>query len=241
MKPLARWTFGEVTPPGEETLRHSVRRFRIIYPEFDLVVCHNNLTKDQRSRLDSLDVPLYEQSVSDLDYPLVPAGSPPGHKRSMPGWGWKLCPPRLRPEAHELWIDNDLIVRERLPTVDEWLKTDRTLISKGLRREYGDYEDVIPPQHVFCAGFFGLPPGFDFADSIRRHCQLLRGRPLGYYNEQGVTSCAVLERDVMVVPLSEIDVVKKLERPLAKGLHFIGVNRSHRHDEWERYKCCTLM
>src|SRR5688572_12825908 len=103
MKPLARWTVGKVTNTGMEILRESVRVFGRIYPEFDRVVCYNNV--ERPAGFDGL----YEQMATDLPYPLLGPDADPGEGGS-PASGWKLCPPRLRPEAHELWLDNDIVV-----------------------------------------------------------------------------------------------------------------------------------
>lgn len=241
MKPLARWTIGKTIRLGEEILAHSVRLFRRLYPEFDLVVCYNNMSGDQISRLERLGVPLHGQSSSELDQPLTPVDSEPGWKYSMPGWGWKLVPPRLRRESHELWIDNDIVIRERLSSIDAWLAGRRGLISTGRQRAYGIYDELIPEGVVLCAGFFGLPPGYDFADGIRRHCQRLDGGTLGYYDEQGVTSCCVLETDPVVVPFEELSIIKTLTKPLPPGLHFVGANRTPDHQAWRDYRCYALM
>lgn len=239
-RPLARWTIGGVIDQGFETLTHAVRRFGTLYPEFDRIVCFNNLKDGQRERLDRLGVRLHAQRAEEFPHPLVSADAPPGWKFSMPGWGWKLVPLRLRPGGHELWIDNDIIVRERLPSIDRWLGSSAAIVSSGLQRAYGCYEDAIPPDAVYCVGFFGLPPGHDFEAAVRRHLPRIGG-PLGYYDEQGLTVSCLMELDRIVVPQEELAIVKRLTRPFAKGLHFIGVNRTHDHEAWGEYKCYTTI
>jgi hypothetical protein len=241
MRPLARWTFGNCSLAGEEILKHSLKRFSVLYPEFDRVVCYNNLKPGQLEMLQTLDTPLYKQSEADLNYPLVPASAEPGWKYSMPGWGWKLCPPRLRPESQELWIDNDIMILRRMPALDDWLGKDVCLISEGLQRAYGDFDDQIPIGTHYCAGFFGLPPHFDFASKIDTSCKRLAGKPLGYYNEQGLVVTVVLEAGHLLVPQSQLRIVKKLEKPYSAGLHFIGANRTRTHEPWEQYKCYMLI
>lgn len=240
-RPLARWTIGAVIDQGFETLRQSIRRFRLLYKEFDLVVCRNNLESHQKRWLDRLGVELHTQKESDLGYPIASAKDPPGWKSSMPGWGWKLVPPRLRISSHELWIDNDIVFRERLPSIDEWLDTGRSIISTGLQRAYGVFDDQIKDETPYCAGFFGLPPGLDFGERIRYYCLRLEGKPLGYYDEQGVTVSVVLENNPVIVPFSELSIIKKLTKPYTKAMHFIGVNRTTNHEAWNQYKCSLLM
>ena len=234
MTPLARWTIGGCSNLGFETLFASIKRFRLLYPEFDLIVCCNWLRDEQRERLERLSEPKYYQTVFDLEYPLEAPDGPLGVKGSMPGWGWKLCPPRLRPDAHELWIDNDIIIRERLPTVDAWLASDKAIISQGRYRAYGAFDDVIG-DCTLCAGFFGLPPGFDFKTPLLAACHTL-GRPFGHYDEQGAVVSIVEKLGYYMVPDAELTMVKSLPEPLSPGLHFIGVNRTGLHEAWELYK-----
>lgn len=240
MKPLARWTYGYSSFLGLEVLRHSVKRFSIIYPEFDQVICYNNLKDGQLYKLQSIGVPLHKQVEEDLGYPLTPADSPPGWKWSMAGWGWKLVPPRLRPETHELWIDNDMVIRNRLSSIDKWLQSKTTLICQGLQRAYGCLDKYIDQDKIYCAGMMGVPPHYDFKQHLLNHCEKLEGNTLGYYDEQGVVVLSLMP-DTIVVPLHEIDIVKRLERPYSDGLHFVGVNRTDWHIWWETYKCCMLI
>jgi hypothetical protein len=236
MKPLARWTIGKTNELGEETLRHSIKRFKILYPEFDLIICCNNLTDSQRLKLNYLNVKIHDQQPFELDYPLVPVDAPPGWKYSMPGWGWKLVPPRLRIRSHELWIDNDLIILERLPSIEQWLSSEkRSIISDGLQRAYGIFDEDIPSNINFCAGFFGLPPNYDFSENIKKLCKKLKGEPLGYYDEQGITVLSVIQNDPIIA--SEIEIIKKITKLHYKGMHFIGVNRTKNHEAWKDYKC----
>lgn len=257
MKPLIRWTFGMVKAPGEEVLQIASKRFRALYPEFDYVICYNNLRTDakgywkgisrspnQLTRLSEMGVDLYEQKSNDLDYPLIPTESPSGWKGAMPGWGWKLCPPRLRPEAHELWVDNDILIRERLPEIDEWLASDKPMIAEDHRsndRYYGAFAPLVPRGSICSAGFFGLPPHFDFGSKIVEKCQqVLKGEPLGYYDEQGLVTSIIANEDHIVS--RSVKIIKgPAVRPYPKAMHFITTNRFHTHDDWGSFKCSILI
>jgi hypothetical protein len=240
MRPLARWTFGASTDVGADILKHSVSRFGLLYPEFDRVICHNNLGVGQLELLRKLDVPLYQQSAIELDYPLTSIDDSSG-AIGMAGWGWKLCPPRMRPDSYELWIDNDIIIRKRMPSLEPWLHSGISMISEGHRRAYGDFETLVSDENPLCAGFFGLPPGFDFASRILQECQFLNGKPLGHFNEQGLVAKILTSHNYILIPQSELKIVKTLQRPYPAGLHFIGVNRTQFHPAWEQYKCCLLI
>lgn len=244
MRPLARWTFGKVKDPGpgEETLLACVKRFKVVYPEFDCIICYNNVSNRQLAILKKLNVDLHKQTETELEYPLESVNLPEGWKGAMPGWGFKLCPPRLRLESHELWIDNDVVIRERLRAIDRWLKSDGTLIASGHnnnRKIYGKFDHLVPSNVVCCAGLFGLPPGFDFESRIVQKCHsVLGGKPLGYYDEQGLVSAIVIEHNPhIVIPANQfLNVKEYVKKPFPSALHFIGANRFHSHREWQDYR-----
>lgn len=239
MKPLVRWTFGMASSTGLEILAHAVKRFRKIYPEFDYVICCNNLKPGQIEIVEKLNVRIYWQNIADLKYPLEPPTSQPGWKGMWPHLGIKLCPPRLNPEGHELWIDNDIVVRERLPTVDQWLTSDKCIITQGHGRQYAAFESYIPEEVLCSGGFFGVPPNFDLESTILHECHtILKGKPIAYYDEQGLVTKMMTERPHFLVPMDEVLVVKELpdKHSLPPALHFIGANRTEQHPQWLQYK-----
>ncbi len=227
---------------GLEILVHSVKRFRRLYPEFDYVVCCNNTKPEQLSILNTLGIRLYHQNAErDFPYPLEPPTSPPGWKGMWPHLGVKLCPPRLNPLGYEWWIDNDLVVRERIPTVDEWLSSGKCMIACGHGRRYDSFESLIPQGVVCSGGFFGVPPGFDLQCKLLHECHtVLQGKPIAYYDEQGLVTKVMTENPHLLVPMKEVYIVKKLPpEPLPPALHFIGTNRTEHDHNWELYKCIT--
>jgi len=140
MKPLARWTIGCVLPHGIDVLRSSVRSFHRLYPEYDIIICWNNLDGQQLNRVKLMGFEMHEQKESDSVYPLCEVKK--ARERSckthgMPGWGWKLSPPRLRIEAHELWADNDIIFVKEQPTLTKWVRSDACVIARCENPYYG--------------------------------------------------------------------------------------------------------
>ena len=180
---------------------------------------------------------IHVQSEDQSVVSLTPHDLEKGWKDSMPGWGWKLVPPRLRLESHELWIDNDIIFNDRIVSVDKWLTSQRPIISTAHRKEYGSFKlpDQFPP---VCAGFFGLPPFFNFDERIVEGCSHLD--TLGYYDEQGLVSLIVQQQNPIIVPTDELEIVKDLKLPPSPALHFIGVNRTIEHKNWNRFKMWVM-
>jgi hypothetical protein len=240
-KPLVRWTIGPVTSIGYEILLESISRFSILYPEFKKILCFNHIDKLILKKLtDSCD--FYQSSADDVPCLLC---LPDKNIEEATGCGWKLAPPRLNPQGLELFIDNDLIIRKRLPQIDLWLKNgDYGLIAEGLNRKrmYGIFDSFVPPNIHANAGLFGLPPGFDFGKQIADYANYLNGG-LGGYNEQGLTVATVVNMPkYIMVPLSKLHISEdhsEFPQKIPDAIHFVGANRKEWHRGWAHYKKIT--
>lgn len=239
MRPLARWTIGPVSDTGMDILKESIRLFARSYPEFDRVVCHNHLDAGQLSWVAGV-AALHAQSSSDAPCAL---SDPDSNPEGATGCGWKLSPPRLRPGGMELFIDNDIVIGRRLPSLDAWLADGTTgLVSEGLHRKrmFGVFDPEIPPHVRACAGLFGLPPGFDFSERIAHYLPIMGGRPLGGYDEQGLTVATVVNmQGYFLVPLSELHICEDhapFPEEVPPALHFVAANRKPWHRGWAKYK-----
>lgn len=205
------------------------------YPEFKRVVCYNHMEWP----IDlNFDVPLYQQQVSDFAYPLTPRD---GVNRygGTPASGWKLCPPRLNPEGPELFLDNDIVIHNRMPSIDRWLEEGGGIISEGLHRIFGIFERYVPKGVQACAGFFGVPKGFDLERQALDYCRLLKlcNLTLGDYDEQGLVAAVITNMDKFsVVPLTEVAICENWHKvcpsPLPPAIHFVGANRKEYHGPW---------
>jgi len=247
VSPIARWTVGQVSNYGMEILRRSLRTFEDIYPEFDLVVCCNNIDRDKLPKFNS-NIHVHFQKADELDYHLTSFCDPlegVAHREAgSAGSGWKLVPPRLNIGTHELWIDNDIIIINKMRDIDLWLeKTDCGIISEGLHRIFGVYEPLIPKQLKLCAGLFGLPPCFDFHTTILKYCETLKGKSLGHYDEQGLVAATITNMNhFIVVPQKRLKIIESHHELdfLVDGIHFVGANKLQKHNAWEEYKKKTL-
>jgi hypothetical protein len=242
MKPLARWTIGPTSKCGMEILKESVQLFSKIYPNIDRIICYNQIEKPSIKN-----VKFYEQKCSEIDYPLTDAEEKPTELGrvlgGMAGSGWKLTPARLRMSSHELWIDNDILIHKRIPELDLWLKNNCCLVSEGLGRNYGEtFCSMIKPYLKVCAGFFGLPPNFNFQEEIKKYTRFLNGKSLGSYDEQGLVAAITTNNDHIVVPLKEIAIIEPdcHLQDNTSAFHFVGLNRTEGHRGWERYKNIKL-
>jgi hypothetical protein len=239
MRPLVRWTIGATNALGLTILRESVESFRSAYPEFDTIICYNNMGHTALLEYDNI----LPQEETMLPHPLRKQDV--NNYGESTGCGWKLCPPRLRPEAHELWLDNDLVICRRIEEIDAWLDGDKAIITEGLarRRMFGVFDHLIKPDLRLCAGLFGLPPGFDFAAAISERLPLLHGLPLGGFDEQGLTASVVSNMPYIMVPLTQVHICED-HMPTGHnypGYHFVGANRKDWHRGWRAYKVARVL
>lgn len=236
MKPIVRWTIGPTVNAGLEILKYSVEKFDIIYPFFEKIICFNQIEKTKLPKF-NCEVEIYEQKTSDISIEIQNYSK--SEKHGNTGSAWKLLPPRLNINTHELWLDNDIVLFEKIPLIDEWLKTNYFLGLNGKNRIYGEYDKMIPKNLKICAGLFGLPPNFDFHQEIIEKSKILK-EPLGYYNEQGLVANILASKETIFIPQH---ILKNLE-PRDEyndypGIHFVGANRKQ-HKAWVELKMKNL-
>lgn len=213
MKPLLRWTIGEVHACGYRTLRDSVKRLRDLY-DFDFVICHNNQNPAQLEFLKSLGVELIDQI---------------GYQSLEKYTFMKLSPSRLRPEGHEIFLDNDVVLYKKIPEIDQFIESDATLVYEGLYGLHGAYS--LPKGIHVNSGIFGLPPGYEF-ETWLKHNWLDLPAP-SKFDEQGLVGKCLLDHSAYIilpqcrVPIleSHFDYKAHRKNQSACGFHFVGANR----------------
>ncbi len=213
MKPLLRWTIGEVHACGYRTLRDSVKRLRDLY-DFDFVICHNGQNTAQLEFLESLGVELHAQD---------------GYQSLEKQTFMKLTPFRLRPDGHEIFLDNDVVLYDCPSEIDQFLASDSTLVYEGLYGLHGAY--TLPKGIHVNSGIFGLPPGFDMEASIKANWLPLPAP--SKFDEQGlVGKCLVDHSSYIILPQCRVPILEshfdyKAHRrnKSACGFHFVGANR----------------
>lgn len=209
-KPLVRWTVGDTNHLGYISLNKSIKLWKKIYGnKFDLVVCYNSQNPP------NVDIPVIKQSEFVHLSSIIPNGN-----------SWKLIPPRLRPNGHEIFIDNDLIIYDKINTIEKFLiSTNLFFITEGLKRRFDDYDGFIHPNIKMNSGLFGMPPYFDLNNSIKKIIKTLPFNNKKQFNEQGLISSIVSNNPYELISMKEISVCygKHLNRG-TKGIHFVGIN-----------------
>lgn len=227
MKPLLRWTAGSISILGAHILATAVKNMRKLYPEFDLVICYNNLLPEVLEFIQKLEVPLFEQThTPDMEYEPYKAC-------------WKLYPPRIRIDAHEIVMDNDVVLAKRCKEIDQFLTMDSVLIYEGIYGCHGKYK--VPNSYKINSGIFGLPPNFDFAKKIKKIQKQDKVRAWeSWFDDQGcVGACLGDYHTRLMIPQKSIpcmgsDEFCKFNKQLT-GFHFCGANRLKFHEVWEEY------
>jgi hypothetical protein len=169
---------------------------------------------------------------------------PCGDEDGIRNFYWKLIPARLRPESHELWIDNDIVITDRIKKIDDWLVGSTGLIGTGFNRDYGRFAKTMPDVTLaYCAGMFGLPPGFDLETKI---VEVVGNRTITGFDEQGLVVRIVTGIDNFLT-LEQKDMAllserwrPKVMRGFPHGLHFARVNRFDFHHSWRAYRFVVM-
>lgn len=255
-KPLFRWTVGNCLQQGLDILAESINRTTrtLGIDAWDWVVCYNGLNKDEvqflTDAIGSRPVRLVSQNwatcpiTDNCQTPRRKDGSFEYNGNRCGGTLWKVCPARMRMDAHEIVMDNDVVLLNKFPQLDEWLRqTDKSLILEEPIRFYGRYD------HLFSAGsanlnsgFMGFPPGFDFGAKIHdlwsQHGRLTN---LSQADEQGLLTYALNQIPSMrIKPEQMIEVLHRDMRTTLTGkecgIHFTQANRIPNHHQWGKYK-----
>jgi len=257
-KPLFRWTVGSCLAQGLDILGESIQKTTAALglDRFDWMICHNGLNQEDldviKRYIGNKPITLFKQNWEMAAVPDDIAWASPKRKDGSYEWNgnhcggtmWKVCPPRMRMESHEIVMDNDIVLLRKFPQIDHFLKMpNMALILEEPIRFYGRFDAVFPDGGPYLnSGFMGFPPGYDYGSEIKRvweqHGSL---QNLSQADEQGLLTYTlsrlpsvrvkkeqmkeVLARDFR----SEIDGTEQ-------GIHFTQANRIPKHHCWNKYK-----
>jgi hypothetical protein len=221
MKPIARWTIGgNSSIDGFLCLTKSVLTWKKVYhDEFDLYICHNNLSSQQLSDISLLGTKLIRQDDCTDSLSIPPFTGPE----------WKLYPPRISLKTEEIFIDNDLIIYARLPMLDECIETQGFVASSAVNCSHGSFNHLSIRVPVN-TGFMCFPRQYDFGKAIEDFFTTHSvERWERFCDEQGMVSC-LLKDKVQLIPMSVIATCHH-ENPKPRygscGTHFVGLNRGN--------------
>jgi len=266
MKPLFRWTAGGCLQQGLDILAESIDKTTATLgiDRFDWMICYNGLTSDDikflKEAIGDKPIELVAQDWKDCAIPdtcRTPRrsdGSFEWNGERCGGTLWKVTPARVRPDSHEIVIDNDIVILKRIPAIEEFLDCDdKVLILEEPIRFYGRYADHFDkqPPHLN-SGIMGFCPGYDFGKEIRAKWELIKQfneetqEYVPYFNlsqadEQGLLMLTLqdqpnirIEKSYVKEFLAQCRVTKVTGSEYA--LHFTQGNRLPVHLGWNQYK-----
>ena len=228
MKPLARWTIGNTNKDGYECLFISINSFLRFY-DADVVVCYN-------CPLGALPQKFKQFCLIDQTQHLSVGPEPKGV-------AWKLYPPRIDINRHEICIDNDVVFNSPIEQIKDFFQSNSTLLLECVSRTYGRFERHVPPGFRINSGVYGMPPGFNLEPFIRFYAgdqweknALHKHDKNETFDEQGIIALALLTHSrYVIIPNKDITNCEIQLIP-AKGHHFIGLNRRKCHYPFRLYR-----
>lgn len=255
-----RWTVGDVSLRGWEALRLSVWcAARLFGPDAGYVVCVNSVAVGRAKELaGQLPEGLDWREVGRADVPrwLAYRLDP----EMAEGVGWKLVPPQVFPDRHEIALDNDCLLWALPEAMRAFLAMrDATLMAEDVDRCLGQFDKMAPEGRIN-SGIRGLPPGFALDAELQRTAlawEQAAGEPLvlrSELDEQGLQA-ATLGRGgrLLRVRTEEVSICSPFwprQPELGTcGAHFVGLNSKTipwnyydrpgievRREHWDRHR-----
>lgn len=250
---IFRWTIGNTTRDGYDCLEASIRNMLRLYRErFDYYICYNNANIQLiREIVGHRPIKLVKQTWDECPIPISYDGN-------CDSTLWKYCPARLNINAHEIVCDNDIVLVQRFKEIDEFLQSDKVLLTQDPIKYQGKFRHLFQPGEKYNAGLVGLPPGYDFQKAL---CEVWAENDspdiIGAGDEQGLTT-ATLKREKFIEISKErlllvhsegstiyhdydpvMDINNFTFEPVVfhkhPGYHFVQINKRH-HLHWEIFK-----
>lgn len=200
MKPIVRWTIGDVKLRGFHILDRSIKNMLELYGDrFEYFVycnCNADYNTDRvRKTCEKYNVNLYLQKWETCPFPAPSDAIYPSI--------WKVCPPRLKMDVHELILDNDVVFLKKPVEIEEFLDSDKTLVVEDTLRYFGVFNRWFRDDEAYNSGIMGCPPGYDFGKKIMgtwsERFEKMKNRKLGYGDEQGLLTYTLLQHPNIIV------------------------------------------
>ena len=216
-KPLIRITLGRTSKDGYEITYYNFKSLVKCYgtEKFDYCLCHNNINDKRLSliekRFQNVKSPIrfYKQNNADLPLPIRFSNNIDAtvHHNISAGSFWKICPPRLRDDSHEIIIDNDIVFLRALPEIEKFLNSNLPMTLEDSSIHMGFYEHTrdFNKELTLNSGVIGLPPKYNFEKKILNLWNLTKpNRGLNGGDEQGLLTSILSKGDHILIPRSHI-------------------------------------
>lgn len=216
-RPLLRIILGRTSKDGYEVTYYNVRSIMKCYgtDKFDLFICHNNLNQKRlrilEEKLQSIKIPIrfYKQNNSETLLPIKFSKHLDAtiHHNISHGSFWKICPARIRPECHEIIIDNDIVFLKALPEIETFLQDTIPLTLEDSSIHMGVFEKTKDFNN--CAslnsGIIGLPPNYNFEKKIYDTWESMNiTKNVNGSDEQGLLTSILSKGNHIMIPRSHV-------------------------------------
>lgn len=220
---------------GLKCLKLSVKLAKKIFPECDFAICYNQINSETLQQLKTLNVELFDSEKFTESFFIKPEYGQNVH--------WKLYPPRLKLNAHELFLDNDVILFKRPKEINDFFNSNIAVMLEGIVYEnHGQFNEITPRGLKINSGIFGLPPNFDIN---KKASQLCRENGINKWehrmDEQGMVATTIASSKQyeiisnVVVPIIEPDFeIDYLTTSQCCGYHFVQLNYK-KHNAWKNF------
>jgi hypothetical protein len=254
-KPIFRYTVGNCLKQGLEVLVESVHRTTkaLGVDVWDWVICYNGLNTEElsflRSKIGHLPIKFFSQNwatcpiKNNCQTPRRPDGSFEYNGKRCGGTMWKVCPPRMRMDTHEIVVDNDVVILKKFCQLEEWLRQkEKVLILEEPIRFYGRYDHLFAQKPPFLnSGFMGYPPSYNFGEKINYYWEKFGSfENLSQADEQGLLMYVLSQEPSMRI--HQHQMVECLHRDYKtkmtgneESFHFVQSNRIPNHHLWNKY------
>jgi hypothetical protein len=202
MKPIIRWTIGNaLTNASYEILRESVVAIKKLYHNnFEYFICYNEGVDVKKIKVKNVN--LIRQNWEDCPIKLKkPIKINAKTNQKLNGSFWKICPPRLSIDTHEIILDNDLIFLKKPKIIESFLSTNnKNLIIEDSKVYLGEYEKLFEnKKQGYNSGVIGLCPGYDFEKDIFNNFNLIDNKEdLDYGQEQGLLMYSLYKTNPLI-------------------------------------------
>lgn len=229
MKPIIRWTIGDVSEQGFNALNISIRNWKKLYEDqFDIFVCYNNISIKKIEHIKGVEFINQEDYKDSLIIPPLD-GNP----------SWKLYPPRLKKECYEIFIDNDLIFSKRMPLIDDFLKDKFFFITEGLKRGFGFFDNLVKNKNNLNSGLFGLTPFYDFKKELETSIKETGFEKWNdFFDEQGCVAYTINKQNYKMISLLQIGLCNERSPGYTEGeygTHFVRINIGNNKIYWNKF------
>lgn len=176
MKPIFRWTFGGTDfKRSYEITNYSIKTvLKLFEDKFNYFFLFNNcdIKKIQKLKKEYKEVEFIEQK-----WDLFPLEKPSSKQYAvLNGSFWKLCPPRLDINTHEIVCDNDIIFLKEPNLIKEFLSKNNTnfLIEDTNPFMAIFQQEFENEKECYNSGLYGLAPGYDFESNLIKNWNIFK-------------------------------------------------------------------